>query len=189
MARHGGIGIIHRFNSVEEQVEMVEKVKRAESYRIDFPYTCGPELPVSELRQLMQEKEVGSFLVTDKTHGPRDKLIGLVSTRDLLFVPKGVCWFVFECVLFVCCLFFLFLFLFFLDSKLVVKDVMTPREKLIVGNPDTSLDQARDVLQKNKLEKLPLIDTQGNCAGLITGKGKFLRKKNFHLIFFFFFLI
>ncbi len=70
LARHGGIGIVHRFLSVEEQVDMVKKVKRAESYRIDFPWTTGPDTSVQDLKALMEEKEVGSVsFVVEHVHG------------------------------------------------------------------------------------------------------------------------
>ena len=96
----------------------------------------------------MEEKEVGGFLVTDGLHGPRDKLIGLISTRDLLFIEKG--------------------------SNMLVKDLMTPRSKLVVGAPDVQLDVARSILQQNKLEKLPLVDANDRVAGLITSRGNTL---------------
>jgi len=84
MARNGGIGIIHRFLSVEEQVRMVEVVKRAESYVIDRPYTLGPENTIGELRDMMFEKGVGSILVTDT----ENVLLGIITTRDIRFVDS-----------------------------------------------------------------------------------------------------
>jgi len=138
MARHGSIGIIHRFNSIEEQAEMVKKVKRAETYRVDSPYTCLPNLSVAELRQMMKEKEVGSFIVVDED----DRLSGIVSTRDLLFA----------------------------DNTDLVIDVMTLRSDMITGAPETTLEEARLILQRNKLEKLPLVNADDHCVGLITAK-------------------
>ena len=84
MARNGGIGILHRFLSVEEQVKMVETVKRAESHIIDHPYTMRPHQKIGELRDMMQEKGVGSILVTDEAN----KLIGIITSRDIRFVEK-----------------------------------------------------------------------------------------------------
>eukprot|EP01114_Cavostelium_apophysatum_P014040 TRINITY_DN3535_c0_g1_i1.p1 TRINITY_DN3535_c0_g1~~TRINITY_DN3535_c0_g1_i1.p1 ORF type:complete len:490 (-),score=149.18 TRINITY_DN3535_c0_g1_i1:56-1525(-) len=143
MARNGGIGIIHRFLSVQEQVDMIEKVKRAESYRIDNPWSTGEETLVSELQDIMHEKGVGSILVTSDG-SPRGKLLGIVSTRDLTFVPN--------------------------DKTLRVRDVMTKREKLVVAPTDVTLEDAKKLLQSSRLEKLPLVDQNGNLAGLITAK-------------------
>merc|ERR1712137_1007646 len=84
MARNGGIGILHRFLTVEEQVSMVKAVKRAESYVIEHPYTLGPEKSIGELRDLMFEKGVGSILVTDA----ENTLLGIITTRDIRFIDS-----------------------------------------------------------------------------------------------------
>lgn len=82
MARNGGIGIIHRFLSIEDQCNMVKQVKRAESYIIKDPYTMTPDKTVDELEDFMFEKGVGSILVvTDKS-----ELVGIVTSRDTVFV-------------------------------------------------------------------------------------------------------
>jgi len=82
MARNGGIGIIHRFLSVEDQAAMVLKVKRAESYKIDNPYRASPMSTVRQLKQMMKEKGVGSIIVTS----PENELLGIVTGRDIRFV-------------------------------------------------------------------------------------------------------
>lgn len=139
MARNGGIGIIHRFNSIEEQAEMVRRVKRAESYRIDSPYTCAPNLTVGELRRMMREKGVGGILVVD----PQEKhLLGIASTRDLLLAN---------------------------DNESVI-DIMTLRSEIIVGSANTTMEEAREILREHRLEKLPLVDAEDRCIGLITAK-------------------
>merc|ERR1712137_190813 len=84
MARNGGIGILHRFLTVEEQVSMVKAVKRAESYIIDHPYTMQPESTIEELREMMADKGVGSILVTL----PSNELVGIITTRDIRFVTS-----------------------------------------------------------------------------------------------------
>jgi IMP dehydrogenase len=81
MAREGAIGILHRFLSVEDQVNMVEHVKRAESLKIDSPYTIGRESTVRELKELMSERNVDSILVASNL----SKLEGIVTKRDLRF--------------------------------------------------------------------------------------------------------
>ena len=82
MARNGGIGILHRFLSVEDQVAMVTAVKRAESYIIEQPYFMGPDDTVGVLRDMMEEKGVGSILVTLDD----GSLVGIITTRDIRFV-------------------------------------------------------------------------------------------------------
>lgn len=81
MARNGGIGIIHRFLSIDEQVEMVRKVKRAESLRVENPYTCTTETTVEQLHDLMDEHGVHAILVTDDAN----KLLGAL----LLTLPAS----------------------------------------------------------------------------------------------------
>ena len=110
---------------------------------------------IFELRELMHDKGVGSFLVTDASN----KLLGIVSTRDLTFIGT-----------------FHILFLFFLphldpnNKTITVGQVMTPREKLVVAPTNVALEDAKDLLKKNRLEKLPLVDDQDHLTGLITAK-------------------
>src|SRR5687767_7161335 len=82
IARQGGIGIIHRFLSIEDQVAEVRKVKRAESFVITQPYTIQPEKTVEQARLEMERLDVGGFVVVDE----QGKLVGLVSARDVRFV-------------------------------------------------------------------------------------------------------
>jgi IMP dehydrogenase len=81
MAREGGIGILHRYLSVEDQVAMVDKVKRAESLKIDNPYTIGKESTVKNLKEMMSDRNVDSILVASNLN----KLEGIVTKRDLRF--------------------------------------------------------------------------------------------------------
>jgi len=81
MARNGGIGILHRFLSIEAQVEMVETVKRAEGFIVEDPYTTTVDCPFPKLNEMMNEKGIGSILVTEGNKS----LIGIITTRDIRF--------------------------------------------------------------------------------------------------------
>mgnify|MGYP001213543011 CR=1 FL=1 len=82
MARRGGIGIIHRFNSIEQQVNQVRQVKRSESFVIENPYTIAPHSSVGQARELLEERQITGLPVVDQG----GKLVGLLSSRDILFV-------------------------------------------------------------------------------------------------------
>ena len=157
MSRNGGIGILHRFMSLEEQVQMVKDVKRSESYIVEHPYVISPSASISELRSLMRSKGVGSFLVTQD--GKTDGLVlGIVTTRDLRFKLDS--------------------------SPLNVGDVMTKREALIFGDFETiSKDLAKDLMERHRIEKLPLLDKSGFLRGLITSKDIEPRYQDENLIF------
>eukprot|EP00727_Mastigamoeba_balamuthi_P014249 m51a1_g9447 inosine-5 -monophosphate dehydrogenase, putative (482) ;mRNA; r:484835-486651 len=83
MAQNGGIGVIHRFLSIEEQAEMVARVKRAESFKIDDPYTCTPDTTLAHLEKLKSNLGVKSILVADG----EKHLLGIVTNRDMRFTP------------------------------------------------------------------------------------------------------
>eukprot|EP00697_Spironema_sp_BW2_P005410 gnl/Spiro4/17550_TR9351_c0_g1_i1.p1 gnl/Spiro4/17550_TR9351_c0_g1~~gnl/Spiro4/17550_TR9351_c0_g1_i1.p1 ORF type:complete len:518 (-),score=71.82 gnl/Spiro4/17550_TR9351_c0_g1_i1:81-1634(-) len=138
MARKGGIGILHRFLSIEDQVNMVRQVKRAANFVVSDPWTISPETDVSDLLHVMESKGVGSFLVSN----PKRELVGIITTRDVRFRKDG-------------------------DK---VRDLMTPREKLVVASPDVTNVQAQEIMQKARVEKLPLVDDQNRVSGLITAK-------------------
>jgi IMP dehydrogenase len=78
LARNGGLGIIHRFCSIEYQIKQIEKVKRAENYLITDPICIGPETTLKELKDIIQNYEFQTFLVVDENK----RLIGLISRRD-----------------------------------------------------------------------------------------------------------
>ncbi|GAC1461989.1 MAG: IMP dehydrogenase [Chloroflexota bacterium] len=137
MARQGGIGIIHRFNSIERQVGQVRQVKRSESFVIENPYTIEPESTVARARDMLSDCGVTGLPVVDAGR----RLKGLLSSRDILFVR---------------------------DESRLVRDVMTPRDRLITAPVGTTIAQAEEVLQIHKVEKLPLVDDDGRLAGLIT---------------------
>ena len=135
IARHGGIGIIHRFLTLDQQVQQVEKVKRAEGIIIEKPHTLTPNRTVQEAINLMQTNGISGLLITD----PSNKLVGILTKRDLLFET---------------------------NSERKVSELMT--KNLITANPTIHIDDAKKILKQNKIEKLPLIDEEGNLKGLIT---------------------
>eukprot|EP01090_Pellita_catalonica_P015722 TRINITY_DN430_c0_g1_i1.p1 TRINITY_DN430_c0_g1~~TRINITY_DN430_c0_g1_i1.p1 ORF type:complete len:509 (+),score=96.77 TRINITY_DN430_c0_g1_i1:47-1573(+) len=139
MARNGGIGIIHRFMNAQDQAKMVEKVKRAESYMIPNPYCISPHANMKQMKILMNDKDVGSILVTDDAN----RLLGIVTRRDIRFVE---------------------------NEKMLVSEIMTPRESLIVARPNVSIDEAKHIIAANKVKKLPLVDNENLLKGLICSK-------------------
>ncbi len=139
IARLGGIGVIHRFLTVEDQVSEVTKVKRSEGIVIEDPITLELDRTVGEAAELISNHNIGGIVVVD---GER-KVMGLLTRRDITFEEN-------------------------MSTK--VRDVMTPRRELITSSPGVTLERAKELLQKNKIEKLPLIDKRGRLAGLITSK-------------------
>jgi IMP dehydrogenase len=139
MARLGGLGIIHRFLPIEAQAHEVEKVKRAENYVVEKPFTISPDMTLKVCRQMSRTFDVQTFLVTDK----ENKLLGIITKRDILFEE---------------------------NEKKKVSELMTPRDKLIVGDENTTLEQAKEIFKTKKIEKLPLVDTEDRLVGLITAR-------------------
>src|SRR5919107_1920903 len=137
LAREGGIGIIHRFTSIQDQVKEVLKVKRSESVIIEQPYTIGPHNTIKEAQAIMSEKGISGLLVEDDNK----KLCGIITRRDIVFEKN----------------------LNMNVSNLMTKDVITAK----VG---TTTEQAKEILHKNKMEKLPILDEEKKIIGLITGK-------------------
>lgn len=140
IARMGGIGIIHRFCSIEAQAKEVLKVKRHQSMIIRRPFVVNPENTIKELRTKVKELGYSGFLVTDSEN---IKLLGIITKRDYTFVN---------------------------NEDVLVKDIMTPREKLITATSDVSIDEAKQIFAKHKIEKLPIVDENFNIKGLITKK-------------------
>lgn len=136
MARLGGIGIIHRFMTIEENVEEIKRVKRAQNLIIKDPYNISKEKTVAEAREIHKEKNISGLVVTDN----ENHLLGLITRRDLLFI----------------------------NESSLVKDVMTPRERIIVGNAETTFEEAKQTMTRHKIEKLPLVDAQNMLVGFIT---------------------
>lgn len=139
LAQRGGIGIIHRFLSIENQVKEVIKVKRHQHLIIDNPFTINPEASLKELKEKITETGTNSFLVADSNN----RLLGIITKRDINFIS---------------------------DENLLVSNLMTPKERLIIATPNISNEQAKELFKKHKIEKLPLIDDNFIIKGLITQK-------------------
>ena len=136
MARAGGIGIIHRFLTIQEQANEVLKVKRSGSVIIENPYSISSEKTVQDAVDYAEDKEISGLLVVDSN----SKLIGIVTERDLLFA----------------------------DPTHYVHDVMT--KDVVTAKPGVTLDEAKQILHKHRIEKLPIVDDSGVIKGLITSK-------------------
>ena len=136
MARQGGIGIIHRFLTIQEQANQVLKVKRSGSVMIENPYLVSQDETISTALDIMTEKEVSGLLVVDS----ESKLVGILTERDVLFES--------------------------LDSTKLVKELMT--KDVITSKPGINVDEAKDILKNNRIEKLPLVDDDQKIHGLYT---------------------
>ncbi|MDO8627420.1 MAG: IMP dehydrogenase, partial [Candidatus Diapherotrites archaeon] len=139
LAQEGGIGFVHRFLTIERQVEEVLKVKRAESFIVEDPVTISFTASVKDVKKLMEKQGVSGILVLN----PTGKLVGIVTQRDLIFVE---------------------------DFTLPVGEIMTPEERLITAPLGTTLDEAKKILNKYKIEKLPLVDQEFRPKALITSR-------------------
>ncbi|WP_172191355.1 IMP dehydrogenase [Actinomyces faecalis] len=142
MARQGGIGILHRNLSIEDQAQQVRRVKRSESGMVSDPVTVGPDATIAELDKLCGHYKVSGLPVVDD----EGNLLGIITNRDLRFVPADT-W-----------------------GTLHVRDCMTPRERLITGPTGISREDAKALLAEHRIEKLPLVDDSGHLTGLITVK-------------------
>ena len=138
IAREGGIGVIHKNMSIEEQAKQVISVKRAENGMIMDPITIHPEQTVGDVRELMKEYNVGGIPVVNHN----EILVGIVTNRDLRFQH---------------------------DAEVLVSEVMTS-DNLITTDESTNLDKAAEILQKHKIEKLPVVDAHNKLIGLLTYK-------------------
>ncbi|MBC7834314.1 MAG: IMP dehydrogenase [Phycisphaerales bacterium] len=143
LAQEGGLGVIHRNLPPEAQAREVSKVKRSANGVILDPITLGPGDTVGHARELMRTHHVSGFPITEdgsRVFRSKGKVLGILTRRDLKFVE---------------------------DQTTPVKDVMTSTN-LITAAPGTTLEQATAVLNRNKVEKLLLVDSKGNLAGMVT---------------------
>lgn len=138
LAREGGIAVLHKNMSIEDQAEHVRLVKRSESGMIVDPVTLPAEATVREARALMKKHKIGGIPIVEGD----SKLIGIVTNRDLRFEH-------------------------YVDKKL--GNIMT-HENLITAKEGTNLEEAEEILQNYKVEKLPIVDKNGRLVGLITFK-------------------
>ncbi len=138
LAREGGIGILHRNLSIEDQVAEVDKVKRSEAGMIVEPVTLPPGALIRDALELMAHYKVSGVPITDDV----GVLVGILTNRDLRFE---------------------------LDVEQPVSALMTARN-LVTAPVGTTLEEAREILHRNKIEKLPVVDANGKLKGLITVK-------------------
>jgi len=142
LARQGGLGVLHRNCSIEEQAEMAKRVKRAEAFIIRDVITVEPDRSVAFAIELMERHRISGLPVIEG-----GKLVGIVTGRDVRFADPG----------------------------LRVRDVMT--KDVIVAKESVTIEEAKEILQRHRIEKLPVVDDQGNLRGLITVKDIMLRGK------------
>ncbi len=140
IARQGGMGIIHKNMSIEQQAEQVDKVKRSESGVITDPFFLTPDHQVFDAEHLMGKYRISGVPIVNNNDD--QKLVGILTNRDLRFIE---------------------------DFSIKISDVMT-KEDLVTAPVGTTLDEAEKILQKHKIEKLPLINEDGVLKGLITIK-------------------
>src|SRR2546423_6463339 len=141
MAQHGGLGVIHKNLSIEEQASEVDRVKRSESGMIVDPITLSPTNRIYEALELMKKYRISGVPITDD--GSKEgRLVGILTNRDLRFET---------------------------NVNRPIADVMT-RENLITVPVGTTLDAAREILHKHKVEKLLVVDRDYRLKGLITVK-------------------
>src|ERR1700710_699285 len=141
MARNGGLGILHRNLSIDDQASHVDKVKRSESGMITTPVTTTPDATVAEVDALCREFRVSGLPVIEGD----GRLVGIITNRDMRFVSP------------------------FEKSTTLVRDVMT-KLPLITAPEGVDPDSAVAIFAQHKIEKLPLIDKDGRLRGLITVK-------------------
>ncbi len=145
LAREGGIGIIHKNFSIEQQAEQVDHVKRSESGMISDPVTLGPDHTVREAIALMNKYHISGIPIVKG-----ELLVGILTNRDLRFVDDH-------------------------DKKL---SAFMTTENLVTAKVGTTLEDAEKILQRYKVEKLPVVDNSGKLRGLITFKD--IQKKKRH---------
>lgn len=140
MARQGGLGVIHKNMSIQAQADEVRKVKRSENGVILDPFFLTPGNLVQEAEDLMAHYKISGVPIVDNLDSKN--LVGILTNRDLRFVT---------------------------DYTVPISEVMT-KENLITAPVGTSLKEAEEILQKHKIEKLPIVDHYGRLSGLITIK-------------------
>lgn len=138
IAREGGIGIIHKNMSIEEQAEEIDKVKRSESGIIVEPISLTPEKKVGEAIEIMAKYHISGIPIINNER----KLVGILTNRDIRFLN---------------------------DKNIKIAEVMT-KENLITAPLGTTLEEAKRILHKNRIEKLPIVDKNIILKGLITVK-------------------
>ena len=140
LAREGGLGIIHRNMPAEAQAAEVEKVKRSQSGMIVEPISLSPDALLRQAEEIMSTYHISGVPITEN-----GKLVGILTNRDIRFVEAE-------------------------DYNLPVSQFMTKEDKLVTARVGISAKEAKEILQKHRIEKLPLIDEHGILKGLLTVK-------------------
>ncbi len=140
LAREGGIGVLHRNLSIEDQVAQVDRVKRAQSGMISKPVSLAPSATLAEAEDIMAYHKISGVPICE----PDGRLVGVLTNRDTRFCGPD-------------------------DWSRPVSDFMTA-DGLVTAPRGTSLDEAQGILHQHRIEKLPLVDPDGKLAGLITVK-------------------
>ena len=139
IAREGGIGVIHKNMTIEEQATEVDKVKRSENGVITNPFYLSPNHTVEDADKLMGKYKISGVPICEAD----GTLVGILTNRDLRFMT---------------------------DFSAKIADVMTPKSELVTAMAGTTLDDAKKILMKSKIEKLPLVDKDGKLTCLVTIK-------------------
>ena len=139
MARQGGIGIIHKNMSIEEQASEVDRVKRSESGVIVDPFSLSKDHTIQDADDIMAKYKISGVPIVDENN----ILIGIITNRDIKFET---------------------------DMSRKIEEAMTTQEHLVTAKEGVTLEQAKDILGKHRIEKLPIVDDEGHLKGLITIK-------------------
>ena len=139
MARQGGIGIIHKNMSIEEQASEVDRVKRSESGVIVDPFSLSKGHTIQDADDIMSKYKISGVPIVDENN----ILIGIITNRDIKFET---------------------------DMSRKIEEAMTTQEHLVTAKEGVTLEQAKDILGKHRIEKLPIVDDEGHLKGLITIK-------------------
>ena len=140
IARQGGLGIIHKNMSIEQQADQVDKVKRSESGVITDPFFLTPEHQVFDAEHLMGKYRISGVPIVNNEE--EQKLVGIITNRDMRFIQ---------------------------DYSIKIEEVMTKND-LVTASVGTTLEEAEKILQRHKIENLPLVNDEGVLKGLITIK-------------------
>ncbi len=139
IAREGGIGVIHKNMTIEDQATEVDKVKRSENGVITNPFFLSPRHLAQDAEDLMRKYKISGVPICEAD----GTLVGILTNRDMRFMT---------------------------DFSVPISTVMTPKDKLVTAMAGTTLEEAKKILMRSKLEKLPLVDENGKLTGLVTIK-------------------
>jgi IMP dehydrogenase len=140
LAREGGIGVVHRNLEIRHQAAEIDRVKRSQSGMIADPVTLPEDATLAEAEKLSARFSISGVPITDRD----GHLVGILTNRDVRFCSAA-------------------------DQYRPVSEFMT-RDRLITAPEGTTIEQAKELLQRHRIEKLPLVDAGGRLRGLITVK-------------------